>query len=263
MIVSRRDGGLTVVRQVDHQDQCAAMASAWGNGRFARPEPYGPLQVAAALHDEGWRAWEEAPEVRDGAPVDFPDVDRATHVGLYRAGIARAIDADPRAGLLVSLHGQRLYEGRGGLDPGPQTPRADREPAVREFLAEQDDVQRDLRARIGAGEDHAAWEWAAYRLLQTWDALSLYLIWRALPAGREGVLPQVPRSAGDPGVPLRLRPDGPGSCTCDPWPFAPGPRELPVRARTIPDRPYESDDDLREELAAARWETLVTVVRPA
>jgi len=262
VIVSRREGALVMVRQVDHQDQCALMADAWGNDDFTRPAPYTPLRTAAALHDEGWRGWEEAPQVADGAPVDFPHIDRATHVALYRDGIARAVAADPRAGLLVSLHGRGLYEGRGGLDPGPPTPRADREPVVQAFLAEQDTLLDDLRARTGTGEDDP-WEWAAYRLLQTWDALSLYLTWRALPGGRDGLLPQVPRAPGDPGVDLRLRPDGPDACICDPWPFAGDRVDLPVRLRTIPPGPYTSAGALGAALAAAPWETVTQVVRPA
>lgn len=266
MIVSPRDGRLVMVRQVDHQDQCAAMADAWGNGVFTRPEPFAPLRVAAALHDEGWRAWERAPTVRDGAPVDFPHIDRATHVALYREGIRAAVAAGGRAGLLVSLHGGGLYEGRGGLDPGPATPRADRPPVVQAFLAEQDALQRDLRARItdGGDEGDPGWEWAAYRLLQTWDTLSLHLTWRAGPSGRDGALPQVPRAPGDPGVTLRVRAGGgPGEHVVDPWPFAGDRVALPVRVREIPDRRYRSDADLRDALTAAPWRTDTHVVRPA
>ncbi len=261
MIVSPRDGSLVMVRQVDHQEQCALMADAWGNPTFARPEPFAPLRAAAALHDEGWRAWEDAPAVAGGLPVDFPDIDRETHVALYRASIARAVAADPRTGLLVSMHGQGLYEGRGGLDPGPPRPRTAQRPAVREFLVEQDAVQARLRRGLGPAADD--WEWAAYRLLQTWDALSLYLTWRSLPQGRDGLLPQVPRAPGDAGVGLRLRPDGPEACTCDPWPFTGDRVELPVRLREIPAVAYRDDGELAAALAAAPWRTVTQVVRPA
>ena len=263
MIVSRRPQGLLLVRQVDHQDQCAAMARAWGNAGFERPEPWGPIELAAALHDEGWRAWEEAPRVDDaGAPVDFPDIDRATHVALYRAGIAGVVARDPRAGLLVSMHGRGLYEGRMGLDPGPPTPRSRRPPAVQEFLAGQDALIDDLRRRIGGGDGLDAWAWAAYRLLQTWDALSLYLTWRSLATGRDASLPQVPRRVGDPGVDLRLRPDGPDAATCDPWPFTAGRAEFPVAARVVEDRPYASDADLQGALRATPWERRLFRLRP-
>jgi Protein of unknown function (DUF3891) len=254
VIVSTRPGGLQLVRQVDHQDQCGLMADAWGNGRFGRPEPYAPIALAARVHDEGWRDWERAPAVgADGAPVNFSAIDRPTHVALYREGIAAAAAREPRAGLLVSLHGQGLYEGRRGLDPGPATPRAEREPEVRAFLAEQDDVQEALRARIGDGSELERWAWAGYRLLQTWDVMSLFLTWGTLWDRRRVTLPQVPRGAGDPGVDVALAASGEGAVVCDPWPFAEGEVELPVAARTVPDRRYASAGDLAAELSRAAW----------
>jgi hypothetical protein len=262
VIVSRRPEGLVLVRQVDHQDQCALMADAWGNEDFARIDPFGPLRTAAACHDEGWRAWEEAPEVRDGAPVDFTEIDRPAHVRLYREGIAAARLRDPRAGLLVSMHGAGLYEGRGGLDPGPPTPRAAREQVVRTFLAEQDAVQAGLRATIGSGDALDGWASAGYRLLQTWDALSIHLTWRGLLAGRPLTLPQVPREAGDPGLDLHVSPVGPRDCIVEPWPFSRPSLELPVRARVVEDRPYSGSLDLCASLDAAPWVTLVFRVRP-
>src|SRR5262245_43551128 len=181
------------------------MADAWGNESFGRPEPFGPIALAARAHDEGWRDWEREPEVGpDGVPVNFSAIDRPTHVALYREGIAAAAERDPRAGLLVSLHGQGLYEGRRGLDPGPATPRAEREPEVRAFLAEQDDLQEGLRARIGDGPELEGWAWAGYRLLQTWDVMSLFLTWETLWGRGRITLPQVPRGEGDPGVDLTL-----------------------------------------------------------
>jgi hypothetical protein len=239
------------------------MADTWGNEAFERPEPFGPIALAARLHDEGWRQWEAAPQVGgDGLPVNFPDVDRPAHVALYRAGIAGAAARDPAAGLLVSLHGQGLYEGRRGLDPGPPTPRAEREPAVRAFLDEQDEVQADLRARVGSGPGLEAWAWAGYRLLQTWDVMSLFLTWSTLWNRGALTLPQVPRRPSDPGIALRLRGEDPRDVGCAPWPFAAAAVDLPVAARTVPDRRYASSDDLAAELDRAAWTTREFRLRP-
>ncbi len=254
---------MLLVRQVDHQEQCALLAGAWGNAVFSRPEPFAPIEEAAACHDEGWRAWEAAPCVQGGAPVNFTEIDRPTHVALYRAGIRTAIGRGPRTGLLVSLHGQRLYEGRGGLDPGPPPARTAREPVVRAFLEEQDAVQRELREAIDADAALGPWESAGYRLLQTWDALSIHLTWRGLSAGRSLVLPQVPRASHDPGLDIHVLPEGPMACALTPWPFAGERLDLPVKARVIEDRPYASDLELRESLGRAPWITLTFRVRPA
>jgi hypothetical protein len=262
MIVSRREDGLLLVRQVDHQEQCAAMAAAWGSDGFARPEPYAPIAEAARVHDEGWRSWETAPTVTEGGrPTDFVEIDRPTHVRLYAEGIREACAIGDRVGLLVSMHGQGLYDGRRGLDPGPPPPRAGRPPEVRAFLRDQDALQETLRARIG-GEGLDAWAWAGYRLLQTWDLLSLYLTWRALAEGRGMTLPQVPRRAGDPGVDLEVRPDGPRGCTCAPWPFRGAAAELPVSGRLVEDRAYADGTDLRRAIESAPPVELAFTVRP-
>jgi hypothetical protein len=263
VIVSRRDGALVLVRQVDHQEQCGLMADAWGNGEFRRPEPFPPVALAARVHDEGWRAWEEEPGVGpDGLPVNFSDIDRSVHVALYRDGIARAASRDAAAGLLVSLHGQGLYEGRRGLDAAPATPRSEREPEVRAFLAEQDRVQERLRAVLGGGPALEPWPWAGYRLLQTWDVMSLFLTWGTLWDRGAIALPQVPRGTGDPGVELTLRAAGEAEATCAPWPFAAEAVDVPVAARSVPDRPYASARDLAAALGQAAPATLRLRLRP-
>lgn len=255
MIVSRRPEGLLVVRQVDHQDQCRLMARAWGAGGFEPLDRWDAVEQAAAWHDEGWRSWERWPEIDDrGRPTDFADLDRAAHVRLYSEGIRAAARRSDEIGLLVSMHGQGLYEKRLGLD-GPPPPRAGRPVGIAAFLAGQDRLQSEVRARLGGGEGLASWAWAAYRLLQAWDLLSLYLIWRALPAGRTGALPAVPRDAGDDGIAIALTPSGLRRARMDPYPFAVDPLELPVRARLIEDRLYRSHADLRRALDDAPWRT--------
>ena len=191
MIVGRDADGMVLVRQVDHQAQCAAMAEAWGNDAFHRPEPYGPVIEAAAWHDEGWRGWELAPAVAGGQPVNFTGMDRRTHVGIYREGIGRAAERDPREGLLVSMHGQALYE---------YTPPERRDVPARAFIDEQAAFQHQLRAELGGGPGLDAWASAGFRLVRTWDALSLYLTWRGLREGQSRVLHEVPRHVGDAGV---------------------------------------------------------------
>lgn len=257
MIVSSRPEGLVLVRQVDHQAQCAEMASQWGNEVFARPAPWGPIAAAAAWHDEGWRSWEAAPGVdSSGRPIDFVDIDRETHVGLYDDGIATCVRRDPLAGLLVSLHGRGLYERRLGID-GPRPDPGSRPPGVVAFLAAQGRLQDDLRERLRPDPD---WEWAAYRLLQAFDLLSLYLVWRAHPAGREGALARVPRWPGDEGVTITLRRTGPWRASADPYPFASDEVSLAVAARVIPDRRHTGPDDLSAAIAAAPPVTLAYVV---
>ena len=250
MIVSRESGGLCVVLQVDHQEQCLLAARAWGNACFARLDPWEPVEVAGAVHDEGWREWEAMPQVdADGRPMDFPDLAHDEHVAMYEDGIVASERHGAAVGLLVSMHGLGLYRSRLGLD-GPAR-RLDALPSVvQEFVRNQLSRQERLWADIGDDQARRAWAWAAYRLLQAWDGLSLYLTWRGLPQGRNGRLPGVPRGQTDPGVDLHLRPVDPRSAVCDPFPFAGDEAIIPVIARLIPDRRYFDHDDLRTTLDA-------------
>ncbi|MEW6583785.1 MAG: DUF3891 family protein [Actinomycetota bacterium] len=260
MIVSPRGDRLLMVRQVDHQEQCGRMAAAWGNAAFARLDPWEPVVVAAGCHDEGWRAFDDAPEAGpDGRPVDFPDLDRGRHVALFSAGIDAAVTRDARAGLLVSMHGQGLHTGRLGLDGDPPPPER-LEPAVRTFVREQEELRARVRAAIGDPRLDA-WCWDGYRVLQAVDVLSLYLLWLGLPRGARGALARVPRGPGDAGVDVVLTPDGDGVCRLTPYPFAEPEVAFPVPARWIPNRRYASSEDLRDALSGAAWDTVVVAVR--
>ncbi|MFN8109878.1 MAG: DUF3891 family protein [Thermoleophilia bacterium] len=261
MIVARTPEGLRLVRQADHAAQCAGLAFSWGNPEFQRVPHWGALVDAARLHDNGWRPVDELPPVgADGAPVDFPDLDRAVHGPMYARGIADAAAQDPRVGLLVSRHGQGLYEKRLGLD-GP-IPARDGRPAVeRRFLEGQEALQRDLREQLDDA-DLDGWLWAAYRLLQAWDVLSLYACWGPLDRGETWSLPRVPTHVGDEaGVDIRLSPDGADRCAMTPWPFRAVWVIVPMRCRVVPDRAYRDSADLQRALDATRsTELLVTLV---
>lgn len=252
MIVSAHPDGLLLVRQVDHQEQCGAMAEAWGGDGFAMPAHAGSLIEAARRHDEGWRAWEARPGVDEGGrPVNFPDIDRTAHVTLYREGIDTVERRDPRAGLIVSMHGAGLYRGRLGLDHVVHGSGA-RPPAVEEFLAHEDRRQATIRARLGNPGEEERWAWAAYRLLQAWDLLSLALVWGRL-AGRTITLARVPRGVDDTqGVDLTVTPRAPHIARVSPWPWPGDELALPVDARVVPDRAYTDADDLAEAIDRAR-----------
>lgn len=254
MIVSRESGGLCVVRQVDHQDQCRLAARAWGNGRFARLDPWEPVEVAAGVHDEGWRAWEATPQVdADGCPMDFPKLAYPEHIRLYEDGIASSERHGPAVGLLVSMHGLGLYRSRLGMD-GPVRELDALPPVTQGFVRDQVARQERLWAQLGDDPGRREWAWAAYRLIQAWDGLSLYLTWRGLPQSNPGRLPVVPRDQTDPGVDLHLRPVDPRTAVCDPFPFAGDEAIVAVVARVIPDRRYSDDADLRSTLNATRPE---------
>ena len=266
MIVTRVDGGLRLVTQVAHQDQCGILAAAWGNSAFARPDPWEPVVDACAWHDEGWRAWERAPGVLPGGePQGFTAMGIADHVAIHRASAAAAGDHGERVEMLVGMHVAGLVMRRLGLD-GEAATLGDRPGPARELVLERAMAARALRARVGEGAEVAGWAWSAYRILQAIDLLSLYLTWRGLAVGEQWTLRRVPRCQGDErGVDIVVAPDDAAgdalACTLRPWPFADDEVEAPVEARFIADRPYRDADDLTGALAAAPVTVLPMRVR--
>lgn len=262
MIVLCTGSRIRLVRQVDHQSQCGVMARAWGNEVFRRPEPYNALIDAADCHDEGWRGQDSAPHIdATGMPVNFPDLDRAIHAPMYELGIAEAVVRGAHVGLLASMHGQGLYEKRMGLD-GTCPPREARPTYELAFLRDQERLQAELRAHIGDSDELRAWTWAAYRILQAWDVLSLYVCWNGLAEGRQWTLPRVPRTVGDDGIDIHVCARDAQTCTVDPWPFAADTVDLSVPVRWIDEHAYASDAELCAAVDSAEQELLPLTAIP-
>jgi hypothetical protein len=263
VIVASDDRGLRLVRQVDHQAQCGAIARAWGNDMFARPDPWEPLVEVAECHDEGWRHQDAMPALdASGRPVNFRDLDRAIHAPMYESGISEAAVRGARVGLLASMHGQGLYEKRMGLD-GPRPSRDARPMLELAFLRDQERLQAELRTYLDDDPDLDTWAWASYRLLQAWDVLSLYLCWTGVLRSERWSLPQVPRVPGDPGIALSVRARNARTCIVAPWPFALDLVDVSVSVCHVPDRTYGSPADLAEAMGTAGDELLELSIRPS
>jgi hypothetical protein len=259
MIVRTDQRMLLLVRQTDHMVLAGQLADAWGNDRFARPVPFGPLARAAYEHDVGWAGWEAAPRVDPATrrPYQFTDLPVEEHLAFYRQGVNAVAAKDDHAGLLVNLHCQGFHNQRFGTTPEMTLRRlpADQEAAVRRSLAALQAQQRELGRRARVDEPTL---WTQYELLQIYDRLSLYL---CMPPQREAAIGPAPAGVGGESVTLALRPGGGNEVVVVPWPFRERSLVLGVAARRIPHRDYTSDDDLRQTLAAADAVTLTYALR--
>lgn len=267
MIVTRRDGALHLVEQVEHGRVAGELAAAWGNERFEAPTPGEPVRTAATRHDEGWRAWDARVLFHelDRRPLHFLEIDASEHVRLYRQGVERVALGDAYAGVLVGMHWTGLYRGRwsapgarGRLDLGADG-RAAQDTAVD---AEERRWIEAKRLAWTADEPRAAFEtrlWHNFELLQLWDLLSLYLCvmpqqpsvspaparpWgpqlAALEHAAEDVL--LPSVRGNPfGAAERITVGvrTPGVLWLDPYPFHQAGITVDVVSAAVPDRPYD------------------------
>jgi hypothetical protein len=100
--------------------------------------------------------------------------------------------------------------------------------------------------------------WVNYKLLQIFDRFSLYL---CMQPRQERTLGPAPVRYDRSEVELHFRPDDDNAVRVDPYPFGETSLAVSVPARYISANPYESDEKLREALAAAPEVTLQFTLR--
>jgi len=258
VLISRRADGLQLVTHQEHAALAAAMAAAWGNGRF-RPGPsVASLVIAARRHDDGWEALDAAPLInqRAGRPAHFLEVPLRDTVGPYGEGVDRIYREDVRAGVLASMHRAGLWASRWGVQDSPPI----EDPLAQEVVAAEDrritEHTRELwQAHGGLRSSFEAALWRDYEVLQALDLISLALCLldtrhpsdrevspplaamtlRALeqPAGGR-IIARVPAQEGAH-LDLRLDVIDAGVVRIDPFPLAAGELTLALTARRMAD----------------------------
>lgn len=273
MLVAETDDGYRFVTQRDHATLAGRFADRWGNGAFDRPEPFASVAAAAHHHDDGWWTYDKRPHLHgDGAPVDFTELQPATWIGLYEDGIDSAVELDPYAGLLVSMHGAGLRRRRYGLSPSwSDTPEAYADFVEREE-ARQCRLAGDLRSEGRLSEADVALLstlhetgsppegadsdlWRNYRLLQAWDVLSLAFCTTVEPPGYDGIGP-APTTLGEPDATLDVEPLGDDRFRVEPYPFDVEPLPVSVPTRTVRRDSFDDEASLREAYYAAGREVV-------
>lgn len=264
MIVRDFGSNWLLIFQTDHALQCAAFAAHWGNRQFEPPSS--PAVLSAALHDNGWREWENNQDDHtwinpsNGNPRGFTQVRGPEHFSLYERGIKRVIRIDSYAGLLVSMHGAGLHNGRFGLTPGMRDQELDdpSSPAV-EFTENRLIEQRTLRQNLIKDRRYISILseeiiWSNYLLLQAWDALSLHL---CMKEPSEGKLENVPVQLGkDQKTSLEIMPTDVLTFSITPYPFDADVVSVPIKGLVVPKKYYVSDNELLEEISKAETYTL-------
>jgi Protein of unknown function (DUF3891) len=248
MIVCEVGERWQIVMQTDHADLSGDFARRWTE----RTDRSGSLEVAAERHDDGWAVWEQAPtcDVHSGKPLNFLDVGVLAHLAFYRAGIAAITEQDPYAGLLVSMHGAGIYQGRYGLQPELRlTFAGEVREQVDAFVAEQEGTFEAREREAGVTEQERRND---YELLQIYDRLSLLFCMNdtlAPPAGELGG--------------YRFEPDGDGAITMTPFPFDGAEQQFSLVRRLVARGEWSNPDAFRRDLFATRPEATSITIRAA
>lgn len=260
MIVRRVEGPdgarLLLVRQLDHSALSGAFVRQWGRPPFSPPSPLEPVMLAAAQHDEGWRDQDSRPLYDEQAkgPANFRGLDVRAHIPFYREGIRRIVELDPYAGLLVSMHGSGIYQGRYGAGPIRMTTQTEEVRSVMDaFVEEQEALQASLKRRLwgsaGRRRRFEAAVWFHYELLQAWDLLSLFVCVDRDRTPVQTIAPVPTRLDGED-VALEVASSG-DVVRVRPWPFTVDTLDAAVPARAIPDRTYARQEDVRRAMEEA------------
>lgn len=247
---------MLLVGQTDHSRLAGQFAAHWGNERFAAPQPYESVARAAAFHDFGYLRYETAPifDEKSGETPNFRDVlTDARRLEEYQWCFDWLLGLDPYAGLIVNMHRTGLWRGRYAAMRHPEHKIRPQKPEVDAFV-ERNEAHR-AQAIEAAGWDPAEVR-TNYRLLQTWDLLSLYF---SCQAPYEDYIEPVPTSYGDlegEGVRLTLKPLSGNRIAIDPFPFDVNPCRFQLAARRLPQAKFESEAAFRKAYFQAPLEIM-------
>jgi Protein of unknown function (DUF3891) len=258
VVIREEAGGWIAIGQPAHAWVSGQLARAWGNERFAAPEPREEVCLAAEQHDLGMAAWDAAPALNPdtGRPRSFMELPPATHLELWTAAPVLARTQSRYAALLVSLHGETLFRMR-DLDRQPRVVAR----AIRRYLEDQRAVQDALLTTLREDPHYArhATPVAVHRnrrLVAAWDGLSLALCMARYPWTQL----DVPASGDDDDAELTVAGDG-TRATVDPWPFAAERVRVRCDGRRLTET-FDDEDAMRAALERAPWVTLEFELAP-
>lgn len=268
MILQPCPGGLLVFRQTDHALLSCAFADAWGNEEFPAYPHRDRVLVAAARHDDGWAEWELAPRLGDaGEPVDFIRVPVSEHVAIFRRGIDLVEQEDAYAGCLASLHGERLYTRpfRPGMQPRIENLTGDALDEARAYVGHERVRQQRLISALahaaGVHPDQTASDLdEAWRLLQVWDRLSLFVCMQPLGSGATADLPPVRARGAD--TTITVRTISPGRIEVDPYPFTRPGAEFELTVYRVHGERWSDEAAYRRAWRSAKTRTLAFTAVP-
>jgi hypothetical protein len=247
MIVRKEnDGQVLLIGQTDHSRLAGQFAAHWGNAQFATPQPYDSVARAAAFHDYGYLRYETSPNFNEetGETPNFRDVvTDAKRLEEYQWCFDWLFGTDLYAGTLVNMHRTGLWRGRYNAMRYPEHKIRPQKPEVDAFVERNEAARAKTIAQQGWNEAELR---INYRLLQTWDLLSLYF---SCQEPYEDYIEPVPTSYADregEGVRLTLTPLGGNRIAVDPFPFDVDPCRFQLAARRLPQPAFADEAAFRK-----------------
>ena len=210
------DDTIVMITQNYHALLSGLFATHWGNGQFAKPEPYLSTVRAAMFHDRGWIRYETGPQLNaEGktpnyreVPNDAGQIEAFEWAGDWLSGI------DAYAGLMIAKHRTGLYQGRYGVMTAPSAiQRGMLKPEIQALITRSEAKQKTAAEKFDARQLTTN-----YTLLQVWDLISLYLC--STETLKPDRIAPVPFGYADAAsTEMTLTPTGTNTIALDPYPF--------------------------------------------
>jgi hypothetical protein len=255
-----------LITQHDHAMLAGALARKLGQ---TPPPPTGESAILGIeLHDCGWPGHDDQPTLnKRRAPTDVFETGRQVALAVWLRSVEIAVERDPYAGLLVSLHvlalsnyaTQQRILGTRSWDLKDARTRFE----VNVFQHRIIEIQEGLRTRLGLRTDRPLKGGLAidpsdpaeaglvsdFHWLQAMDMMSL------------AICCTKPPFRGHPDKRLTWQREG-INLTVAPWPFDEPEVKLEVPFRRIPARPYTDPTELHEAIAATDLERFTVAILP-
>jgi hypothetical protein len=250
--------GRIAISQPMHALVSGQLARAWGNERFGEVAPWEEVCLGAEQHDVGHTPWEQVPRLnpQTGLPYSFLDMPRQWHLQLWSSAARLVLPQGRYAALLVSLHGTGLYEHYDVTKDSPEIVQA-----IQDYLAEERVFQEALLTSLRADAHYAPYATEEVvarnrRLVQVWDALSLFICFGRHQARS---VQHVPTATDTTTITLTPRDDDPSTLVVTPWPFRYGQVQLVYEGRRLP-ATFSDEASMRQGLEQAPWIALKTTL---
>ena len=233
-----KESETVVVMHDFHLNLASQFSTRWGNDEFATPDPRFILNYMARNHDLGWQEFDRNPGIdpETGWPYNVVTVPPGDAALIHRQNVARNYAFHPYAGILSAMHITGFFNSRRGMcefvtinDYVEKYPEY-----VTPLVAEcEANIERWI-AEVGASPETLEWVdtdrlWTNYRLLQTFDMLSLYF---CLGYDEQIALTNVPVANGN-STTITIEPLGDGHHRIDPYPFRLAPLPVLLDAKQV------------------------------
>jgi Protein of unknown function (DUF3891) len=249
----------------EHTALAGQFARAFGNERFAPPEPAELMAYVVSHHDAGWAEFDRDPVTDEKTALPYNLIETpAAHITVTSRKSPDFNERQhPYCGLMSSMHSWGLYNGRYGLSklvliekfPPHERPLAER------MLEDELERQKRLKAELAKTAETARWIEQAhlfqnYKQLQFFDTLALYFNRTHPGERRELKFDHVPLDERED-VTITVRPAGDGVYSLSPYPFAAEGASFAYAGRPIAPGQQDRGGRWTGALAAAPtvWET--------